>query len=130
MFVSGVFVVTSLACGVKQYNAEVPVPPVSKMTRAYGPFSASGQVEATMSTASCNSAVGRPCVRARASVGTPYFYDVNSNDSMGNIDGTTYPAAGPYTTVAGAGKTMVTVGTKQTRAENRDLYLLHKQVGR
>lgn len=132
-----IVVAAAPACGVRQFNSkdskvskqtEVPV---DQKTQIFGPFSASGQGGESMTTRHCGSNNGRPCISARASVGKPYQYDINSNAVQGVASGTGFGAAGtPYTTQAGAGKTKVASGPRtpeNPRLENPDLHILGRQ---
>ena len=133
----------SLGCGVRQFNAQVPgeATPESREFSAYGPFWASGQNGEGMHAKACSSKTGRPCIRARASAGTPFGYDVNPNAVMGRIpDGQTeFPPVGPYEAMgesgyaaaAEPGKLRVEDGVfapDHPRMENRDLHLLQSQA--
>lgn len=84
--------------------------------------------------------MGRPCIRARASVGVPYQFDVNSNGALapppatgqGPVapGGTVYgPAGVPYTTFARAGYVAPSGGGPQSSIfGNKDLSLMAGQV--
>lgn len=136
--------VAAPACGAKQYNdgkkgktvtTVQPTPnpkSTGRVVAAYGPFHAGGQRGEAMVTAACGSLTGRPCVRARATVGMPYQYDVNSNSVVGIVAATGFPAPGAaYVTQAGAGKTTVAAGPRVPQAprmENRDLHIMKRQA--
>lgn len=127
-------------CGVKQYNSKVKKPgepSVGEIVRAYGPFQAAGLGNGAMAPSTCGSVSGRPCTRARVSVGAPFQFDVNPNDTQGKIAGTTYPApAVAYGGVAGpsgkgAGRTAALTGVHSDlpAVDNKDLKLIKRQVG-
>lgn len=75
----------------------------------------------------------RPCLAARGSVGFPYQFDMNSNDTQGPVLVGVPPintAPGPYSTTRLPGSTD-SVGPSTTldwpRVGNRDLYNLGRQ---
>ncbi len=120
-------------CGVRQFNARMPPPAEGRQFTAYGPFLASGQGGESMSPSSCGTSVtGRPCMRARASIGVPYQFDVNTNVRQGPVasGGTTYASPpAPYTTVAGPGYVGPSVGGPESSIfGNKDLSLMAGQV--
>lgn len=114
------FAASGSGCGVRQFNAKKPAEVTQgKLAAAFGPFHAAGQGNGAMSPSDCGSVSGRPCARARVSVGTPFQFDSNTNDSV------------PHVTQAGAGKTKVTSGPRapsHPRLENRDLHLIGRQT--
>ena len=128
LLVFAVLVFTAAACGPgtnprKRLPAPDPIQP-SYLLSNYGPHYASGQDGEALGTAACSTGSGRPCLRARASLGTPYTFDANTSDGAAVIGGG--PPTNPTSTVAGAGFTKATLpGT--TRAGDRDLGLLQNQ---
>ncbi len=129
-----IFFVGLTACGVRQYNSHI-IPSTSVFYSAFGPLFASGQQGNSMSTPACAGAGHHPCVHARASVGMPYQFDMNSNYSQGAIlSGNKFPGAGPYSSVAGPGKTNAASYQSTGRypnlpyAENIDLHMLQSQA--
>lgn len=126
--VAFVLFATSSACGVRQFNSQLPPDKTeSRLLTAYGPFYASGQNGEALTTPDCQSRSGRPCTRARASLGLNYQFDSNSVDGAFGEAG----ALGASITVAGAGKTTVSDGVNGPdfpRIENRDLYMMQQQA--
>lgn len=123
------------ACGVRQFNARMPPPAVGQKFTGYGPFLASGQRGESMSPSSCGtSGVGRPCIRARASIGIPYQFDQNSyRQTVEGPPGVYSPTGSPpytYTTAAGAGYVGPTMPTGGHAAVfgNKDLSLMVNQT--
>ena len=120
----------AIGCGVKQYNTELPeeTAPTKRYTKMFGPFWAAGQEGHALSAPTCRSGSGRPCIRARASVGLPYHFDTNTIDGVSATNDGSPPTPGTnYTTVAGAGKTQSPSGGG--RLENKDLHTIQKQPG-
>lgn len=112
LLVIGVGYFALTGCGVRQFNAKNPTTTSTpRLTAGYGPFYASGQGSGAMSTATCGSLAGRPCARARVSVGMPFQYDTNNSTSgaVGTVGGAvTDPGpAGPLASSA-AGTTTYT----------------------
>ncbi len=123
--------VLTASCGVRQFNGRIfrSTSNAGPDTQAHAPFYAAGQGGNSMSTATCNSGVGRPCLRARASVGMPFHFDVNTNNDNGAIVvGTQYPPA-PSAYPFGTSSIPGTSEATATRAGNYDLNLMQKQVG-
>lgn len=116
------------ACGLRQYNGKLRTTSVAS-TQVAAPFYAAGQGGNSMSPAACNSLVGRPCIRARASVGMPFHFDVNPNDQNGIVVGTTYPVApAPYAGVVEAGRTLGVGGVQDKKGGNYDLSIMKRQA--
>ena len=124
------------ACGVKQFNGKYGR--AGSGIIAHFPFHASGQsAGADLQTPvgpPCGNAP-RPCIRARASIGMPYHFDVNSNATMGRVlAGTDYPAPGtytvglPYNSLAGGGKAGDNIGFGNHNIKNRDLAIMRRQA--
>src|SRR5579859_6985276 len=96
------FTVLVSGCGV-HFNCK-PAPP--KSYSIFGSSFSSGQNGDQMTPPTCAPSAVRPCAKARASVGIPLQFDINTNGTMGAITaGTSFPAAGPYVTNAGPGNT-------------------------
>ena len=124
------------ACGVRQFNGRIfrtNGGGGAASEQAHAPFYAAGQGGESMSSAGCNTVSGRPCLRARASIGIPFRFDVNANAKNGVIAGTQYPVIadpniGPFFPYGGTtipGKTEATA----TRGGNYDLHLMQRQAG-
>ena len=136
-------VTTTFGCGVRQFNADPaggasrgPSSPTGGETlfNSYGPHYASGQEGQLVAVANpatgCRSSAGRPCVRARASIGVPYQFDQNSAADR-HPDNGGAGGAGALVTTAGAGKTTVSAGPNapnHPRMENRDLHIMQRQA--
>ena len=81
---------------------------VSTIMKLFAPLWSSGQTGATAATpASCASLAGRPCAKAKASIGSPYQFDTNTTDGASIAGGV---PTNPKVTAAGAGKTSVASG--------------------
>lgn len=119
----------SQACGLRQFNGRLRNARVAS-TEVAAPFYAAGQGGNSMSPATCNTAAARPCIRARASVGVPFHFDVNPNDQNGIIVGTTYPVApAPYAGTVEAGRTLGLGGVQDKKGGNYDLSIMKRQAG-
>lgn len=116
------------ACGLRQYNGRIRRTGTATHDLA-APFYAAGQGGNSMSPSTCNSAVSRPCIRARASVGMPYHFDVNANDQNGIVLGTTYPVApAPYAGTVEAGRTLGVGISQDKKGGNYDLSIMKRQT--
>lgn len=109
----------------------MPPPAVGQKFTGYGPFLASGQGGESMSPSNCGASLtGRPCIRARASVGVPYHFDVNSNQpTVEGPPGVYAPSGAPFTTYAGAGYVAPSpTGPQSSIFGNKDLSLMAGQT--
>lgn len=116
------------SCGLRQFNGRIRNSTAAS-TNVAAPFYAAGQGGNSMSPATCNSLTGRPCIRARASVGMPFHFDVNPNDQNGIVVGTTYPAApAPYAGTVEAGRTLGVGAVQDKKGGNYDLSIMKRQA--